>query len=233
MTDEEATEQVRADADQETPAEETPDEAVADATEAEADEAEADEGALGPTSTKLVAEVAVEDAALAEDLEAHLADLEAEAEETATVRERVEELESKLKRKQADFQNYKKRAKKRQEQMKERAAEDLVTDLLDVRDNLVRALDADHESVESLRNGVEMTLKELDRAFEDQNVAEIAPDLGTETDPQRHEVMMQVESDQPEGTVADVYQPGYEMGDKVLRPAQVTVSDGSGDEESA
>jgi len=211
MTDEEATEQVRADADSDAAEE-------ADDTEAE------DQSTLGPESTQLVAEVATQDAQLATDLEAHLAGLEAEK---ADAEERAEDLESKLKRNRADFQNYKKRAKKRQEQMKERATEDLVENLLDVRDNLKRALDTEHDDVESLREGVEMTMKELDRVFEDENVEEIAPEPGSETDPQRHEVMMQVESDKPEGTVADVYQPGYEMGEQVLRAAQVTVSDGS------
>ncbi|MFC4549000.1 MULTISPECIES: nucleotide exchange factor GrpE [Halorussus] len=218
MTDEEATGQVREDADD---------------TEAEADtqaDEEAVDDSLGPKSTSLIAKVAIENDSLADDLESHLADLEAEADETAEVRERADELESKLKRKQADFQNYKKRAKKRQEQMQARATEDLVENLLDVRDNLVRAVEDDHENVESLQEGVEMTLKELDRVFADEDVDEIAPEPGADTDPQRHEVMMKVESDQPEGTVADVYQPGYEMGEKVLRAAKVTVSDGSGDE---
>jgi molecular chaperone GrpE len=217
MTDEEATEQVRADADSEV--------AEAEGTDAEETESEEEsrEDLLGPESTQLVAEVATQDAQLATDLEAHLADLEADK---AEAEERADDLESKLKRKQADFQNYKKRAKKRQEQMKQRATEDLVENLLDVRDNLKRALDSEHDDVESLREGVEMTMKELDRVFEDENVSEIAPEPGSETDPQRHEVMMQVESDHPEGTIADVYQPGYEMGEQVLRAAQVTVSDG-------
>ena len=215
MTDEETTEQVREQAD-ETEATES-----ADAEEAEAD-GKAGTDLLGPESTELVAEVAAQDAELATDLEGHLAQLEAERRDAE---ERAEDLESKLKRNRADFQNYKKRAKKRQEQMKDRATEDLVENLLDVRDNLKRAVEDDHENVESLKEGVEMTLKELDRVFEDEDVSEIAPEPGTETDPQRHEVMMQVESDQPEGTVADVYQPGYEMDEKVLRAAQVTVSD--------
>jgi molecular chaperone GrpE len=225
MTDEDATEQVREDAD-ETDASESAEKVE---TEAEADEEaeqeadEQEEHSLGATSTQLVAEVATQDAQLATDLEAHLADLEADKDEAE---ERADDLESKLKRNRADFQNYKKRAKKRQEQLKETATEDLVEDLLDVRDNLKRAVESEHENVESLREGVEMTLKELDRVFEDENVTEIAPEPGAETDPKRHEVMMQVESDQPEGTVADVYQPGYEMGDKVLRAAQVTVSEG-------
>ncbi|WP_135829158.1 nucleotide exchange factor GrpE [Halorussus halobius] len=221
MTDEEATEQVRADAE----------EPAADAERADEDaEEHSDADALGPTSTRLVAEVATADAELATDLEAHLGDLEADRDDAEA---RADDLESKLKRERADFQNYKKRAKKRQEQLKDRATEDLVENLFDVRDNLVRALDADHDDVESLREGVEMTLDELDRVFAEENVDEIAPDPGTETDPQRHEVMMQVDSDQPEGTVADVYQPGYEMDDKVLRAAQVTVSEGGDDSDSA
>ncbi|USZ68971.1 nucleotide exchange factor GrpE [Halorussus salilacus] len=227
MTEEEVTEQVREDAEDEVAdaeradAEDAAESAESDATDSDAGDEVAD--ALGPKSTSLVAKVALEDESLAADLEAHLADLETAREEAE---QRAEDLESKLKRNRADFQNYKKRAKKRQEQMEARATEDLVERLLDVRDNLVRALDADHDDVESIREGVEMTRKELDRVFDEEDVSPIDPEPGAETDPQRHEVMMQVESDQPEGTVADVYQPGYEMGDRVLRAAQVTVSEG-------
>ncbi|WP_158057641.1 nucleotide exchange factor GrpE [Halorussus halophilus] len=207
MTEEEVTEQVP-DEESKQEAEETP------------------EPTLSEQSEALVAEVAAADDELAADLEAHLADLESEKEEAKA---EAEDFESRLKRKQADFQNYKKRAKKRQEQMEARATEDLVERLLDVRDNLKRAVEDDHENVESLKEGVEMTLKELDRVFADEDVAEIDPDPGAETDPQRHEVMMKIDSEHPEGTVADVYQPGYEMGEKVLRPAQVTVSDSDDD----
>ncbi|MDG5760635.1 nucleotide exchange factor GrpE [Natronococcus sp. A-GB1] len=162
-----------------------------------------------------------------EQLRAELEEAEAE----------IEDLESRLKRKQADFQNYKKRAKKRQQQIKDRATEDLVERLVGVRDNLKRALEEDSDDVESLREGVEMTMREFDRVLADENVSEIDPEPGTEADPQRHEVMMQVDSDQPEGTIADVYTPGYEMGEKVIQNAQVTVSNGeleaAGDEDTA
>ncbi|WP_336345827.1 nucleotide exchange factor GrpE [Halalkalicoccus ordinarius] len=150
--------------------------------------------------------------------------LETELEERE---ERIDELESRLKRTQADFQNYKKRAKKRQTQMEERATEELVERLLDVRDNLNRALQEESDDVEALREGVKMTLAEFDRVLDAENVREITPDEGSEVDPQRHEVMMRVESDRPEGAIDEVYTPGYEMGERVLRPAQVTVSDGS------
>jgi molecular chaperone GrpE len=138
--------------------------------------------------------------------------------------ERIDELESNLRRVQADFQNYKKRRQRREEQLKETATEDLVSRLVGVRDNLVRALGQDEEA--EIRPGVESTLSEFDRVLEEENVSPIEPEPGTEVDPQRHEVMMRVESDQPEGTVDELYTPGYEMGGKVLRAAQVTVSDG-------
>ena len=138
----------------------------------------------------------------------------------------IDDLKSRLKRKQADFQNYKKRAKKRQQQIKDRATEDLVERLLGVRDNMKRALDEESGDADSLRDGVEMTLREFDRVLEDENVSEIDPEPGTESDPQRHEVMMRVDSALPEGTIADVYTPGYEMGEKVIQNAQVTVSNG-------
>ncbi|MCU4924581.1 nucleotide exchange factor GrpE [Halobacteria archaeon AArc-dxtr1] len=152
--------------------------------------------------------------------------IEERDDQIAEYQERIEELEGKLARKQADFQNYKKRAKKRQQQIKDRATEDLVSRLLGVRDNLTRALEEEHGSVEDLREGVEMTLREFDRVLADEDVAEISPEPGSEVDPQRHEVMARVDSDEPEGTIASVFTPGYRMGEKVVQNAQVTVSNG-------
>ena len=134
----------------------------------------------------------------------------------------IDELTDKLSRARADFKNYKKRTKKQQEEMKARATEDLVEELIDVRDNLVRALDQDDDA--DIRPGVESTLEAFDRALEDEIVAFISPAAGEEVDPERHEVMQRVDSDQPAGTIADVYQQGYEMAGKILRPARVTVS---------
>lgn len=159
-------------------------------------------------------------------------DPDAVAEEIATLREEVaalerdrDDLESRLKRKQAEFQNYKKRQEKRREREQARATEDLVTDLLEVRDNLSRALEQDADA--DIREGVEATFRSLEDVLAGEGVEPIEPDPGTETDPERHEVLLRVESDEPEGTVADLHRPGYEMAEKVLRAAQVTVSDGS------
>ncbi|MFT4889563.1 MAG: molecular chaperone GrpE [Halobacteriales archaeon] len=213
-----------------------PDEAGAVAAEAPEDAA-GDAVEVGPTvedEDELVERVADHDEELGETveavvdrarkLEAQVADLE----ETIEAKdEEIDDLTSRLKRKQADFQNYKKRAKKRQDQIKERATEDLVERLVDVRNDLVRAIESDHEDVESLRGGVEMILREFDRILDDEDVEEIAPDPGDEVNPQRHEVMMRVDSGRPEGAIDEVYDAGYEMAGKVLQPARVTVSNGA------
>jgi molecular chaperone GrpE len=175
--------------------------------------------------TTLADRVADYDAELGDavaDLEARMEELEADL---AAAEERADDAESRLKRTQADFQNYKKRAEKRREEIKERATEDFVTRLVPVRDDLVRALDQE-EGVD-IRDGVESTLSSFDRVLEEENVVPIRPAAGDEVDPTRHQVMMRVESDQPEGTVVDVYRPGYEMAGTVIQEAQVTVSEGN------
>jgi molecular chaperone GrpE len=153
-------------------------------------------------------------------LRLEVSNLEADIEERD---ERIEELESKLKRKQADFENYKKRMQRRQEEEKQRATEDLVERLLDVRDNLTRALEQDGNA--DIRDGIETTLKQFDRVMDEENVTAIEPEPGDEVDPQRHEVLVRMDSDQPAGTIAQVHRPGYEMAGKVVRAAQVAVSE--------
>jgi len=142
-----------------------------------------------------------------------------------TTESELADVESRLKRKQADFQNYKTRQKERIEEEKDRATEDLVTRLLDVRDNLQRALDQDEDV--DIRGGVESTLEQFDEELDRENVSPIEPEPGEDLDPQRHEALATVASDQPEDTIAQRHRPGYEMAGKVLRPAQVAVSDGS------
>ncbi|MFC6785944.1 nucleotide exchange factor GrpE [Halobaculum halobium] len=190
--------------------------AAGDATGADAAESTGRDGD-DVIETALADEAAQYDDALA----AEVAALEREAVESA---DRIEELESSLRRTKADFQNYKKRAKKRQEQEKARATESLVTRLTEVRDNLVRALDQDEDA--DIRPGVESTLETFDRVLAEENVEVIDPEPGQAVDPERHEVMMRADSEHPAGTIASVYKQGYEMADKVIEAAQVTVSDG-------
>ncbi|WP_049898266.1 nucleotide exchange factor GrpE [Halococcus agarilyticus] len=212
----------------------------ADATEpSESAESAADEPTSEAGSPSESATEGAAAGAVGEELEARVEDASTEelAREIAGLRDRaataereletqtdeIDDLESKLKRKQADFQNYKQRTQRQQEDLQERATEDLVERLLDVRDNLARALSEDTDA--DIRPGVESTLAEFDRVLAEENLATIEPEPGSEVDPQRHEVMMRIESDEPEDTVAEVFRPGYEMGEKVLRPAQITVSE--------
>lgn len=203
-------------------------------TEAEEQAAEHEEEAEATAEERdVVAEVAAYDEELAgavgdlvdrvETLEAELAETESEL-ETATER---------LEHTRADFQNYKKRAKRQQEEIKERATEDLVERLLEVRDNLTRALEEESEDIDSLREGVKLTRKQFDRVLDAENVERIEPEPGDAVDANRHEVMMRVESEQPADTIASVYRPGYEMAGKVLRTAQVTVAEGDPDDDDS
>ena len=168
--------------------------------------------------------VAEHDESLAEEV-ATLEDEFAETrDELIEAEAEVEELTSKLARVRADFSNYKQRAKRKQEEIRERASEALVERIAPVRNDLLRALDQEEGS--DLRPGVESTLEKFDEVLAEEGVEPIHPDPGDEVDPARHQVMLRVDSERPEGTVHEVYEPGYEMGDRVVTEAKVTVSDG-------
>ena len=212
---------------------ESPDESEGDAArangtaEATGEESSGGSADAGDDSEALAAAVAEHDEALAREVAA----LEAELAETReALRERdeeVEELTSKLARVKADFSNYKERAKRKQAEIRERASEALVERLAPVRNDLLRALDQDEGS--DLRPGVESTLEKFDEVLAEEGVEPIDPEPGEEVDPARHQVMLRVDSDRPEGAIHEVYEPGYEMGDRVLSEAKVTVSTGGGE----
>ena len=98
--------------------------------------------------------------------------------------------------------------------------------LLPVRDSLEAALAAENSSPEALRQGVELTLKQLESAFDKSAIREINP-LGEKFDPHKHQAMTTVESEKPANTVVHVLQKGYQLHDRILRPALVTVSKAS------
>lgn len=146
--------------------------------------------------------------------------------------ETIQELKDRIRHLQADFENYKKRQQREQERIREQATEKLIERLLDVRDNLDRALE-EGDDVESLRDGLRMTAQEFDRVLDAEGVTTISPEPGTEVDPTRHEVVFRTEADAPEGTVAELYRPGYAMNDSILRAAQVSVSAGQPESEAS
>ncbi|MGE5169320.1 MAG: nucleotide exchange factor GrpE [Rudaea sp.] len=104
------------------------------------------------------------------------------------------------------------------------AIEKFAEDLLPVKDALEQTLAADASvSVETLKAGAELTLKALSAAFGRAQIREIDP-TGQKFDPHQHQAMQAVESDLPPNTVVTVFQKGYLLNDRVLRPALVTVS---------
>jgi len=95
--------------------------------------------------------------------------------------------------------------------------------LLSVKDSLDAALAVENASVESLKEGVEITARQLDSVFEKFGLKVIDPQ-GEKFDPHRHQAISQVPSDQEPNTVVNVLQKGYLLNDRVLRPALVTVA---------
>jgi molecular chaperone GrpE len=109
------------------------------------------------------------------------------------------------------------------------AIEKFAEDLLGVKDALERTLAADASvSVDALKAGVELTLKSLNAAFARAQIREVDP-AGQKFDPHQHQAMQAVDSELAPGTVVTVFQKGYLINDRVLRPALVTVAK-SGDD---
>ena len=163
----------------------------------------------------------VQEVAEASGAEARIAELE---------RERDERLDD-LRRLAADFDNYRKRAARDQESLVARAHERLMKALLPVLDDLERALEAaDHPEAGAghappLREGVELVARQLRDALEREGLEEIETD--GRFDPHVHEALLSQPSEQEEGAVLEVLQKGYRLGDRVLRPARVVVSQGA------
>jgi molecular chaperone GrpE len=134
-----------------------------------------------------------------------------------------DELFDRLQRLAAEFDNYRKRNARESASLIERASERLVKELLPILDDLGRALDAAEEHEEAkLEEGVRLVHRALSDLLAKEGLAEISTD--GRFDPHVHEALLSQPSDEEEGTVIEVVQKGYKLGDKVLRPARVVVS---------
>jgi molecular chaperone GrpE len=152
--------------------------------------------------------------------------LEGLEERVALLERERDELIDDLKRVAADFDNYRKRALRDQQALIARAHERLVKELLPVVDDLERALVAAEEHEEAkLEEGVRLVHRELRDALAKEGLVEIETD--GEFDPHVHEALLTQPSDEDEGAILQVIQKGYRLGDRVLRPARVVVSQGS------
>jgi molecular chaperone GrpE len=126
-------------------------------------------------------------------------------------------------RAKAEADNIRKRSQTEIANAHKFAVENFATELLAVKDSLEAALASETVTVESLRSGVELTLRQLKSAFEKSNLKEIDPS-GQKFDPHRHQAISTVESDAEPNTVVQVLQKGYLLNDRVIRPALVIVA---------
>jgi molecular chaperone GrpE len=128
-----------------------------------------------------------------------------------------------LKRLAAEFENYKKRTAREQASLSARATEGLVKELLPIMDDLQRALEAaeGHEEAK-LEEGVRLVHRRLAAVLEHEGLDEI--ETNGKFDPHVHEALLSQPSEADEGTVIEVLQKGYRLGDRVLRPARVVVA---------
>ncbi|MCI5047915.1 MAG: nucleotide exchange factor GrpE [Aquisalinus sp.] len=156
---------------------------------------------------------------------------------------RITQLESELEvakdrmmRLAADLENTRKRAAREKTEASQYAIKNFAGDLLSVADNFQRALESAPEDptaagpdvLKGLINGIRMTEKELLTVFERNGVTRIFP-AGEPFDPNLHQAIAEVPGNgEPKGHVVDVAQPGFTIGDRVLRAAMVTVSTGAG-----
>ena len=137
----------------------------------------------------------------------------------------IAELEDRLLRKAAEFDNYRKRARREREEFARFANSSLIEELLPVLDSLELALGAaDGEDRDSHRRGVELTLKQFLEVLGRSGLSPI-PAVGEQFDPSVHEaVILQPTSEHPEGVVIEELQRGYRLNDRVLRPSRVKVA---------
>jgi molecular chaperone GrpE len=152
--------------------------------------------------------------------------------EIDVVRDELEEAKDKYLRALADFDNYRKRVAREKEQYIQCANEELIKSLLDVVDNLERALEASSQNTnyEALARGVELTLGQLREVLSGEGLCHIEC-MNLPFDPNYHEAVMAMEKDGVDDeTVIEETQKGYTLKGKVIRPSKVVVSKQAGGE---
>jgi molecular chaperone GrpE len=125
----------------------------------------------------------------------------------------------------AEGENIRRRAAEDVSKAQKFAVERFSGEMLAVMDSLQAGLSVQTENVESFKSGMELTLKQLSSVFEKFNIVEINP-VGEKMDPNKHQAIGMVDSDQEANTVVSVMQKGYTLNDRVLRPALVMVAKG-------
>lgn len=138
----------------------------------------------------------------------------------------AEENQQKYLRAQADFDNFRRRTMKEKEELGQYASMKLISQLLPIVDNFERAIAASssNSDYDSLAKGVDMTFRQLAATLEQEGLTPMNA-VGQPFNPEFHQAIMQVESEEhEEGIVVEEIQKGYMLKDRVIRPAMVKVS---------
>lgn len=170
----------------------------------------------------------------AADAAATAADGDAAAARIATLEAEATELKDRVLRTIAEMENLRRRTEREVADARQYAIAAFARDMLTAGDNLARAIEAvpeearsGNEALTALIDGVEMTERDLVNSLEKHGVRKLDP-LGQKFDPHMHQAVFEVPtSEQPAGTVMQVMQSGYVIGDRVLRPAMVGVAKGA------
>jgi molecular chaperone GrpE len=145
-------------------------------------------------------------------------------EKLAAAEAKATEMHEAFLRAKAEGENIRRRAQDDIAKAHKFAIENFAEALVPVKDSLEMALKLDTPSVDSLKEGVEMTLKQLSAAFERNRLMEINPVAGEKLDPMKHQAISMVPAEQEANTIVSVLQKGYMIADRLLRPALVTVA---------
>ncbi|GAC1420657.1 MAG: nucleotide exchange factor GrpE [Burkholderiaceae bacterium] len=147
-------------------------------------------------------------------------------EKLVNVEKRAEELQDAFLRAKAEVENLRRRNQEDIARTYKFAIANFAEALLPVKDSLETALKVETPSIESLKEGAEITLKQLDAAFKKNSLTEINPVSGDKLDPTKHEAISMVPAEQNPNTIVNVLQKGYMIAGRLLRPALVTVAQG-------
>lgn len=145
-------------------------------------------------------------------------------EQLATAQQQLQELQDAFLRAKAETENARRRAQDDIARAHKFAIEGFAEALVPVKDSLEMALLVEAPTIQSLKEGVEMTLKQLSGAFEKGRLLEVKPEPGEKLDPMKHQAISMVPAEQESNTIVAVLQKGYMISDRLLRPALVTVA---------
>lgn len=146
------------------------------------------------------------------------------ADVVAQLESKVLELQDAFMRAKAEGENIRRRAQEDITKAHKFAVESFAEAMVPVKDSLEMALKIETPTLESIKEGVEMTLKQLNAAFEKNRLMEINPPQGEKLDPMKHQAISMVPAEQDANTIVTVLQKGYTIADRLLRPALVTVA---------